>query len=59
MVSGSYALSGGTWVNDGTLTFSGNNVVTNIIGQSGAALNLRQNTTLTGWVDPLDMQIDR
>ncbi|WP_167467272.1 autotransporter-associated beta strand repeat-containing protein [Buttiauxella warmboldiae] len=59
IVSGNYALSGGTWVNDGTLTFSGNNVVTNIIGQSGAALNLRQNTTLTGWVDPLDMQIDR
>lgn len=57
-LTGQYSLTGGTWVNAGSLTFSGNTVTTNIIGQPGAAFNLQNNALLNGWIDPLDVNID-
>lgn len=59
ILTGDYALSGGTFVNDGELTFSGNNVTTNVTGQTGTTLNLRNGATLNGWIDPLDVNIDQ
>lgn len=59
ILTGEYTLSGGTFVNDGDLTFSGNNVTTNVTGQTGATLNLRNGAVLSGWIDPLDVNIDQ
>lgn len=58
ILSGLYSLTGGTYIDAGTLTFSGNTATTNVTGQSGSILNLKNNATLTGWVDPLDMNIE-
>ncbi|WP_169726947.1 autotransporter outer membrane beta-barrel domain-containing protein [Desulfovibrio cuneatus] len=53
---------GGTHVNTGTLTLDGSlgnaQLTSNVIGQNGATLQLLHGATLTGWVDPLDMNID-
>jgi len=59
VLTGKYDLAGDTFVNAGALTFDGNSATTNIVGQSGTALNLRNGATLNGWVDPLDVNIDK
>ncbi|PVZ82492.1 hypothetical protein C9426_29635, partial [Serratia sp. S1B] len=66
--SGSLTLSGNTaWVGDtelqgGSLILDGANggaqLTSNVIGQSGTQLSLINGASLTGWIDPTDVNID-
>ncbi|KAE9636641.1 autotransporter outer membrane beta-barrel domain-containing protein [Aeromonas veronii] len=61
-LSGKTLFTGNTLVNQGRLLLDGANggaqLVSNVIGQSGATLALQRGASLTGWIDPLDVAID-
>ncbi len=61
-LSGKTLFTGNTVVNQGRLLLDGANggaqLVSNVIGQSGATLALQRGASLTGWIDPLDVAID-
>ncbi|WP_236757901.1 autotransporter outer membrane beta-barrel domain-containing protein [Aeromonas cavernicola] len=62
-LSGNTAYTGNTLINSGTLILDGSKgggqLVSNVIGQSGTTLVLNNGASLTGWIDPLDVTIDR
>lgn len=58
-LSGTLAQAGGIFLQGGSLIMDGLNAVANITAQSGTLLHLQNNTTLTGFIDPTDMIIDK
>ncbi|HEF4760925.1 TPA: autotransporter outer membrane beta-barrel domain-containing protein [Pseudomonas putida] len=54
--TGDTRIDGGELVLDGTK--GGAQLVSNIIGRDGTALSLRNGASLTGWIDPTDVNID-
>ncbi|MCL2760526.1 MAG: autotransporter outer membrane beta-barrel domain-containing protein, partial [Desulfuromonadales bacterium] len=60
-LSGQTLYTGNTTVNQGTLTLDGTSggaqLVSNVIGTSGAVLNIINRASLTGTIDPLDVNI--
>lgn len=62
VLSGQTLWTGTTYLNQGTLTLDGSangaQLTSNIVGQSGSALQLTNGATLTGWIDPTDVNID-
>ena len=57
-LSGALNQAGGTYLQSGTLVFSGLDAVTDIIAQRGTSLQLTNGTTLTGMIDPTDLTVD-
>jgi len=61
VLSGQTNYTGNTTINQGTLTLDGTNggaqLVSNVIGTPGATLNITNRATLTGTIDPLDVNI--
>ena len=61
ILTGKTDWQGDTWINEGTLTLDGADggaqLVSNVVGQTGTTLKLINGATLTGWIDPLDMQM--
>ncbi|MDA8478978.1 autotransporter outer membrane beta-barrel domain-containing protein [Citrobacter sp. Awk 4] len=61
-LSGNTLWTGDTHIDGGELVLDGSNggaqLVSNIIGQDNTALSLRNGATLTGWIDPTDVNID-
>ncbi len=57
-VSGILKQTGGTWLQSGTLVFSGLEAVTDVIAQLGTSLQLTNGTSLTGMIDPTDLTVD-
>ncbi|WP_162382254.1 autotransporter outer membrane beta-barrel domain-containing protein [Citrobacter sp. NCU1] len=62
-LSGHTLWTGDTHIDGGELVLDGSNsgaqLVSNIIGQDNTALSLRNGATLTGWIDPTDINIDK
>lgn len=61
ILTGKTNWQGNTVINEGTLTLDGTNggaqLVSNVVGQTGTTLQLIHEATLTGWIDPIDMQM--
>ena len=61
-LSGNTAWTGDTHINAGELVLDGSNngaqLVSNIIGQDNTMLSLRNGASLTGWIDPTNVNID-
>lgn len=57
-LSGALNQAGGTYLQSGTLVFSGLDAVTDIIAQAGTSLQLSNGSTLTGMIDPTDLTVD-
>ena len=61
-LSGNTQWTGDTHIDGGELVLDGSNggaqLVSNVIGQDNTALTLRNGATLTGWIDPTDVNID-
>jgi len=61
-LSGKTLWTGDTRIDGGELVLDGSNggaqLVSNIIGRDNTALSLRNGATLTGWIDPTDVNID-
>ncbi|WP_158699082.1 autotransporter outer membrane beta-barrel domain-containing protein, partial [Cronobacter dublinensis] len=57
-VSGVLNQTGGTWLQSGTLVFSGLQAVTDVVAQLGTSLQLTNGSTLTGMIDPTDLTVD-
>lgn len=61
-LSGKTLWTGDTRIDSGELVLDGSNggaqLVSNVIGQDNTALSLRNGATLTGWIDPTDVNID-
>ena len=62
-LSGKTLYTGDTLINEGSLTLDGSNygaqLTSNVIGEKGTTLNLINGATLTGFIDPTDVNIDR
>lgn len=61
-LSGKTGWTGDTHIDGGELVLDGSNggaqLTSNIIGQDDTALSLRNGASLTGWIDPTDVNID-
>jgi outer membrane autotransporter protein len=57
-VSGDLAYTGTTFINAGTLALDNATLVGNVVGQSGSLLHLKNGSSLTGAIDPLDVTVD-
>ena len=61
-LSGKTQYTGDTKINEGKLVLDGINggaqLTSHVIGQTGTILSLRNGATLTGSIDPLDLEID-
>ncbi|CAI1174430.1 autotransporter outer membrane beta-barrel domain-containing protein [Serratia quinivorans] len=61
-LSGKTGWTGDTHIDGGELVLDGSNggaqLVSNIIAKDNTALSLRNGATLTGWIDPTDVNID-
>ncbi len=61
-LSGKTGWTGDTHIDGGELVLDGSNggaqLISNIIAKDNTALSLRNGATLTGWIDPTDVNID-
>ncbi len=62
VLTGKTDWTGDTHIDGGSLVLDGSNggaqLVSNIIGKDNTALSLRNGASLTGWIDPTDVNID-